>query len=133
MTATFPTAEITITQAMIDTYARISGDFNPLHVDVEMASKTPFGGTIAHGCIPMEPIFQAVQTWLGRPDLPRNTAMSLRYHRPSQPGDTIGLDATTNLEDGGQTRVTFACKNQRGEHVLSGNCLIPAANQTRHD
>ncbi|WP_158969930.1 MaoC family dehydratase [Chachezhania sediminis] len=127
MTA-LPHARIAITQPMIDGYARLSGDFNPLHVDPEAAAKTPFGGTIAHGCIPMEPIFQAIQHWLGRPDLPQDTRMSLRYHRPSQPGDTIRLEATAATADGtdGILRVDFACLNQRDETVISGHCTLPA-------
>ncbi|MBZ0216646.1 MAG: hypothetical protein K8F25_08845, partial [Fimbriimonadaceae bacterium] len=84
-----PTAEIKITQEMINTYAEISGDFNPLHVDIAAAAETPFGGTIAHGCIPMEPIFQSLHRWLGKPSLPPETAMRLRYYQPSRPGDVI--------------------------------------------
>jgi acyl dehydratase len=40
----------TVTQEDIDTYARVSGDDQWIHVDVERASKeSPFGTTIAHG------------------------------------------------------------------------------------
>lgn len=122
-----PVTEIAITQAMIDRYAALSGDFNPLHVDQQMAEQSMFGGTIAHGCIPMEPIFQALHRWLGRPDLANGTTMSLRYHRPSQPGDTIRLEAQAMpAEDGKDIRtVQFACINQRGEKVIDGHCRLP--------
>lgn len=126
-----PVTEITITQAMIDRYAELSGDFNPLHVDQEMARQSIFGGTIAHGCIPMEPIFHALHRWTGRPDLARGTTMSLRYHRPSQAGDTIRLEALALPADGeadeaGQT-IRFACVNQRGEKVIDGQCRVSMA------
>ena len=40
----------TVTQEDIDTFARLSGDDQWIHVDVERASKeSPFGTTIAHG------------------------------------------------------------------------------------
>jgi acyl dehydratase len=40
-----------VTQDAVQQFARASGDFNPLHVDEEFASQTPFGGTIAHGVL----------------------------------------------------------------------------------
>ena len=58
-----PPHSIRITQAMIHAYAELSGDFNPIHVDPATAARTQFGGTIAHGCIPLEPIFQVVARW----------------------------------------------------------------------
>jgi acyl dehydratase len=40
----------TVTQAMIDGFADVTGDHQFIHVDPERAKKeTPFGGTIAHG------------------------------------------------------------------------------------
>jgi acyl dehydratase len=40
-----------ISQELINQFADISGDRNPIHVDVETANKTKFGGTIAHGAL----------------------------------------------------------------------------------
>ncbi len=39
----------TITEADIDLFAEVSGDFNPVHVNEEYAKKTFFEGRIAHG------------------------------------------------------------------------------------
>jgi acyl dehydratase len=38
-----------VTQEDIDAFADISGDHQFIHVDVDRAKETPFGGTIAHG------------------------------------------------------------------------------------
>ncbi len=38
-----------VTQEEIDEFARVTGDDQWIHVDVERAKETPFGGTIAHG------------------------------------------------------------------------------------
>jgi len=40
---------ITVDQARIDAFARITEDEQFIHVDPERAKATPFGGTIAHG------------------------------------------------------------------------------------
>ena len=37
------------TQADVDAFADVTGDHQWIHVDVERAKETPFGGTIAHG------------------------------------------------------------------------------------
>jgi acyl dehydratase len=38
-----------VTQKAIDAFADITGDHQWIHLDVERARTTPFGGTIAHG------------------------------------------------------------------------------------
>lgn len=40
-----------IPQADIDTYAVLTGDDNPIHVDAEAAAASPYGGRIAHGML----------------------------------------------------------------------------------
>ena len=40
---------ITADQQRIDKFAEATGDFQWIHVDVERAKASPFGGTIAHG------------------------------------------------------------------------------------
>jgi acyl dehydratase len=38
-----------VTQADVNAFADVTGDHQWIHVDVERAKETPFGGTIAHG------------------------------------------------------------------------------------
>jgi acyl dehydratase len=38
-----------VTQQLIDEFARVTGDDQWIHIDVERAKQSPFGGTIAHG------------------------------------------------------------------------------------
>ncbi len=38
-----------VTQETIDAFADVTGDHQWIHVDVERAKQSPFGGTIAHG------------------------------------------------------------------------------------
>ena len=50
-----------VTQADIDTFADVTGDHQWIHVDVERAKQTPFGGTIAHGyyTLSLAPMFMS--------------------------------------------------------------------------
>jgi acyl dehydratase len=38
-----------VTQEAIDEFAEVTGDHQWIHIDVERAKESPFGGTIAHG------------------------------------------------------------------------------------
>jgi acyl dehydratase len=40
---------VEMTQQQVDAFADLTGDHNFIHVDVERARQTQFGGTIAHG------------------------------------------------------------------------------------
>ncbi|MFC6670494.1 MaoC family dehydratase [Marinobacterium aestuariivivens] len=41
----------TVTEERINTYADLTGDFTPVHVDEEYARTTPFGTRVAHGLL----------------------------------------------------------------------------------
>lgn len=46
-----PVVTRTVTQEVIERYAVASGDHNPIHVDPEVAARSQFGGTVAHGML----------------------------------------------------------------------------------
>jgi len=77
-----------MTQEIINRYAQVTGDHNPIHVDPEFAKNTQFGGTIAHGVISVSYIFQALVNWLGTGTL-RGTKMRVTFLNPVRPGDTV--------------------------------------------
>jgi len=43
--------QITITESMVDDFAKLSGDFNPLHTDNEYAVSSGFHGKVCHGML----------------------------------------------------------------------------------
>ena len=45
------TPSFTVTGEVIDTYARVSGDHNPVHVDEEYAAASHFGARVGHGLL----------------------------------------------------------------------------------
>jgi acyl dehydratase len=38
-----------VTQEEVNDFADLTGDHNPIHLDPEVAARSPFGGTIVHG------------------------------------------------------------------------------------
>jgi acyl dehydratase len=84
-----PVKSLKVDQNLIDTYAHLCGDYNPIHVDLEEAAKTIFKGTIAHGTINAEPILQAIGNYVGSYWPPEGTKVDLQFRSPVRPGDTI--------------------------------------------
>jgi acyl dehydratase len=48
---TFTSAGRTLTEADVVGFAGISGDFNPIHTDVEFAKETPYGQRVVYGLL----------------------------------------------------------------------------------
>ena len=67
---------IAIDQEHIDTFADVTGDRQFIHVDPEMAAKTPFGGTVAHGFLTLSLLSQMGASVMYLPD---NARMVVNY------------------------------------------------------
>lgn len=57
-----------ITQQQVDAFAEVTGDHQWIHVDVERAQASPFGGTIAHGFLTLALVAQVTQRLLTATD-----------------------------------------------------------------
>jgi acyl dehydratase len=55
----------TPTQQRINLYAKMSKDYNPIHVDANYAKQTLFGGTIAHGMLILSYISELMLSTFG--------------------------------------------------------------------
>ena len=78
-----------ITQEMIDKWAEVSVDFNPLHVDPEYAKTTPFGTTISHGSLTITFIMQMMTEWLEEGWLRGGQLNRMKFIAPVKSGDTV--------------------------------------------
>lgn len=113
----------TITEADINLFAEVSGDFNPIHMREDYAKKTLFGGRIAHGVIALS-LLSAAGTKL--PGTVILLSMSGRFLKPVRIGDTI--TATTEViavrKDKGIVTLKNTCTNQHGEVTVEGETVV---------
>ena len=84
-----PSRKYRMTQEIINAWAEVSTDFNPLHVDLEFAKGSPFGGTIAHGHIAVSWLCEMLQAYFGREWLQGGRLFEVKFIAPVKPGDEI--------------------------------------------
>jgi 3-hydroxybutyryl-CoA dehydratase len=115
----------TITDEDIKTFARISGDDNPVHVNDDYAKGTMFGGRIAHGMLVASLISAVLGTKLPGPGA-IYMSQQVRFLAPVRPGDKVTARAQVTEWDGTKGRVTLLTEvtNQGGKPVISGEARL---------
>ena len=114
-----------ISQSLVEEFARLTGDLNPVHLDDEWARATRFGRRIAHGMIGASLISAVIGT-----KLPGSGAIylsqSLRFEAPMAIGDTITARVTiTKLRpDKPIATLETICINQNDKTVIRGEALV---------
>jgi acyl dehydratase len=122
----FPNLTDVVSQDVIDAYAEMSGDFNPLHVDPEAAADSEFGGIIAHGPIALHAFFRAATEWLGVDALPPGSDVKVTYRAPTRPGDRVTCRLTSLRESaGGRRELEAECVTQEEATVVSVRAILP--------
>ena len=118
---------VEITEEMVQKFAEVSGDFNPIHIDEEYASKTRFKRRIAHGILSAALISRALGQNLGPGGI--YLSQSLKFMTPVFIGDTVSIELTvTNIrEERGIGSVETLVKNQNGELCVKGEAMIMTA------
>ena len=115
----------TISESDIYTYAGITGDLNPAHIDEEYAKKTFFKARIAHGMLLAGFISAVVGTKLPGPGT-IYVKQELNFLAPVHIGDTITARAEVSeiAKENNRVRMHTVCVNQNGDAVLSGEALV---------
>jgi acyl dehydratase len=75
---------------------RLSGDYNPLHADPDVAAKASFPKPILHGLATYGVACHGLVKGLCGYDPARLTAMAARFSAPTYPGDVIRLECWVN-------------------------------------
>jgi len=129
---TIETGYRTITETDIVQFCMFSGDWYPLHSDVEFAESSVFGGRIAHGMLVLSvatgliPLTDmAIIAFYGMD--------SVRFVKPVRIGDSVGVklevrDKRAKEENG---LVTLKCevRNRKKENVVIGDLTFLVASR----
>ena len=115
----------TITEADINAFAGITGDFNPLHVNVEFAARSRFGERIAHGMLTAGLISTVLGMRLPGPG-GIFISQTLNFLKPVRIGDTVTASAEVIGYRADKRILTLktTCHNQRGEVVVDGEAVL---------
>jgi len=123
-----PTITKLVTQDMINNWARVSGDFNPLHVDPNFGKATFFGTNIAHGALTLSFIIEMLTRWLGKGWICGGRLYDVKLVLPVPPDTEIIVGGKViNVDhEGSKKRVncTIFVKNQDDKLIVTGKASV---------
>jgi 3-hydroxybutyryl-CoA dehydratase len=112
-----------ITDAMIRSFADVTGDHNPVHLDEAFAASTQFGKRIAHGMLVGSLISSALAN-----DMPGAGSIYLsqevKFKKPVFIGDTVTVKLTVTALRRRIVTLETLVTNQAGEVVIEGQAVV---------
>jgi 3-hydroxybutyryl-CoA dehydratase len=114
----------TITEADVFAFAGITGDFNPIHVNVEFAKTSMFGKRVTHGMLTASLVDQTLTNLGGLGNI--HLSETVKFLAPVFIGDTVTVVSEVVGKDAAKNRMTVksTITNQEGKTVLEGEALI---------
>ena len=113
--------QITITESMIDDFAKLTGDFSPIHMDKDYASTTTFQKRVVDGMLLASFLSKIVGMYLpGKHAL--YFSQSLDFRQPCFIGDTITVSSIV-IDKSPSTKILkieSKITNEDGKILLSG-------------
>ena len=113
----------TISESDIQTFADVSGDKNPVHLNPEYAKATVFKGCIAHGILTASFVSTVIGTRMPGPGC-IYVAQNLKFKAPVRAGDTV--KAVCTVTELNEKRKFAEIKTQ----CFVGNTLVVDGNAT---
>lgn len=101
---------------------RLSGDFNPLHADPEIAAKGGFKAPILHGLCTYGVAGRAILKACCGNDPAKLKSLAVRFSSPVYPGETIRTEIWP-----GEGRASFRARVVERDVVVLNNCLATFA------
>ncbi len=109
----------------VRTFAEISGDNNPIHLDDEYAAGTQFGQRLVHGILTSGMISAVLGTQLPGPGSVY-IQQTIKFRAPVFIGDTITATVTAKKIRQDKPIATFetVCKKADGTVVIDGQAVL---------
>jgi len=95
---TLASARLTVEPPLIEAYADLTQDFNPIHLDPAFAAETHMGGVIAHGTMSIGLIWQSVEQSLGASAFV-DADLDIRFIKPVRLGETLVAGGSLRVND----------------------------------
>ncbi len=111
----------TITETVVNDFARAIGDFNPIHTDQAYAEKTIFKGRIAHGALSIGLLSSVLGNILpGHGTI--YLSQEIRFLAPVRIGDTLiaRVEIIELIPEKNRAKFKTTCINQEGKEVADG-------------
>lgn len=118
--------DFTITQEMVNQFAELSGDKNPIHLDAEYAANTPFKQPIVHGIFSVSIISKVMGT-----EFPGHGSVYLgqrfEFKRPVFPGKAYYAKIVLQSVEEGKHRGVFSTQIfdvERNKIAVDGEATV---------
>jgi 3-hydroxybutyryl-CoA dehydratase len=116
----------TVTDEVIQAFAEVSTDSNPVHLDQAYAEGTMFKGRIAHGMLSGAYVSAVIGMQLPGPGT-IYLSQSLRFRRPVRLGDVVDVRVTVQALDPARGEVTLSTVCEvAGKRVVEGEAVVLA-------
>nr|WP_291646483.1 MaoC/PaaZ C-terminal domain-containing protein [Comamonas sp.] len=120
-----------ITRHQLGLYAGASGDYNPLHIDIDYARQAGMPDVFAHGMLSAAYLARVLTRWAEPAALRR---LSVRFEAITHIGDEVHCQARVSgrriEHDEARLTLALAARSQTGETRLTGTAVVAAAGLT---
>ena len=127
---TDPTTATYTTPATNEPYSKVSGDFNPIHINPYFSDFASLPGTITHGMWNSAAVRKYIESAVANNHPERVISYEVGFVGMVLPGDEIQVKLTHVAMRVGKKVIKVEAFNQRGEKVIDGTsevCQPPAA------
>lgn len=114
-----------ITRQTLGLYAGASGDYNPLHIDIDFARRAGMPDVFAHGMLSMAYLARLLTDWVDQSAI---RSINVRFMAITHVGDRVFGSAIVaeKFVEMGEKRalLNLTARNQNGDVTVSGQAVI---------